>query len=296
MESIGLDVHRHYTVYTRVDEAGRILAQERVANEALPDVIGQIHSPCRAVLEATGNAQLLRADLIPRAYLAPPEVRELRDLLRLRASLVRLRTAAKNKVHALLAKRGLRVPVSDVFGKAGRCWLEEQRLPAVHQQAVRAYLAVIDALNAEISQVTQEVDRQATQREEVAWLTSLPGVGRYTALLILSEIGEIDRFPDGDHLAAYAGLVPMVRASGGRTRLGPVTKRGSAWLRWALVEAAQRAARRPGPFRERYERLGAGRGRGSSSSRWLASWPPAATPCSRSAVRSVAARAARVGR
>ena len=55
MECIGLDVHRHYTYYTRVDEAGRIVAQERVANEALPDVIGKIDPPCRAVLEATGN-------------------------------------------------------------------------------------------------------------------------------------------------------------------------------------------------------------------------------------------------
>ena len=296
MECIGLDVHRHYTYYTRVDEAGRVLAQEKVANEGLPQVMTQIAPPCRAVLEATGNwgyiadllaplveevvlahplqvraiaaakvktdkidatilAQLLRADLIPRAYLAPPAVRELRDLLRLRASLVRCRTALKNKVHAVLAKRGLRVPVTDLFGRAGRTWLEQQVLAPVHRQAVGAYLAVIDALDGQIGAVTREIDRQAEEREEVRWLTTIPGVGRYTALFILSEIGDLGRFPDGDHLAAYAGLVPIVRASGGRSRLGPITKQGSPWLRWLLVETTHRAVRRPGCLRERYQRL-----------------------------------------
>jgi transposase len=296
MESIGLDVHRHYTVYARVDETGRVLARDRVANEELPRIIDQAHAPCRVTLEATGNwgyvadllqpivdelvlahplqvraiaaakvktdkidatilAQLLRSDLIPRAYLAPPEVRDLRDLLRLRASLVRLRTAVKNKVHAILAKRGLRVPVTDLFGRAGRRWLAEQVLSSVHQYAVQAYLAVIDAMDAEIARVSREIDQQAEQRQQTRWLTSIPGVGHYTALFLLSEIGDIHRFPDGDHLAAYAGLVPIVRASGGRARLGPITKQGSPWLRWLLVETVHRAVRRPGCLKERYERL-----------------------------------------
>jgi transposase len=291
-----LDVHRHYTVYTRVDEAGRVLAQDKVANEALPEAIGHLDGPCQVVLEATGNwgyiadlltplvdelvlahplkvraiaaakvktdkidatilAQLLRTDLVPRAYLAPPAIRALRDLLRLRASLVRTRTSLKNRVHALLAKRGLRAPVTDLFGKRGRCWLGEQPLSPVHRQAVEAYLAVIDALEREIARVSQEIDGQAQERDEVAWLTTIPGAGRYTALFILAEIGDIHRFPDGDRLAAYAGLVPAVRASGGRARLGPVTKQGSPWLRWLLVETIHRAVRRPGCLRERYQRL-----------------------------------------
>lgn len=296
MECIGLDVHRHYTYYTRVDETGRVLAQKKVANEALPEAIAPLNPPCRAVLEATGNwgyiadlleplveevvlahplqvraiaaakvktdkidatilAQLLRTDLIPRAYLAPPAVRELRDLLRLRASLVRCRTSLKNKVRAILAKRGLCAPVTSLFGQAGRRWLAEQALPAIYRQAVDAYLVVIDALDGQISLVTQEIDRQADEREDVRWLMTIPAVGRYTALFILSEIGDLHRFPDGDHLAAYAGLVPSVRASGGRARLGPITKQGSPWLRWLLVETVHRAVRRPGCLRERYERL-----------------------------------------
>ena len=178
MECIGLDVHRHHTYYTQVDEAGQVVAQKKVSNEDLAEVIADIAPPCRAVLEATGNwgyiadlleplieelvlahplqvraiaaakvktdkidatilAHLLRTDLIPRAYLAPPTVRELRDLLRLRASLVRTRTALKNKIHAIVAKRGLRVPVTDLFGRAGRSWLAEQALVPVHRQGCR---------------------------------------------------------------------------------------------------------------------------------------------------------------
>jgi len=296
VESIGLDVHRHYTVYARVDETGRLLARDRVANEALPTIISQAHAPCRATLEASGNwpyivdllqpiveelilahplqvraiaaakvktdkidatilAQLLRGDLIPRAYLAPPEVRELRDLLRLRASLVRLSTAAKNKVHAILAKRGLKVPVTDLFGRAGRRWLAEQTLSPVHQRAVHAYLTIIDALGAQIAPVSEEIDRRAEESQEALWLATIPGVGHYTALFILAEIGDVRRFSDGDHLAAYAGLVPIVRASGGRTRLGPITKQGSPWLRWLLIETVHRAVRRPGCLQERYNKL-----------------------------------------
>src|SRR3972149_6150026 len=222
MESIGLDVHRHYTVYARVDETGRVLARDKVAHEALPTIIRQAHAPCRATLEATGNwgyiadllqpggeelvlahplqvraiaaakvktdkidatilAQLLRGDLIPRAYLAPPEVRELRDLLRLRASLVRLRTAGKNKVHAILAKRGLRVPVTDLFGRAGRRWLAGPAASPGPPSAIQSYLAVIEPLDAEIDRVSREVARQAEERQETPRLTSIPRAGRHTA-------------------------------------------------------------------------------------------------------------------
>jgi transposase len=296
VEFIGLDVHRHYSVYTRLDEGGRILGQGKVANEAVAGIVSGLGGPCKVVLEATGNwgyiadelqpvvdeivlahplqvkaiaaakvktdkvdatilAHLLRTDLIPRSYLAPPHVREMRDLLRLRASLVRLRTTVKNKIHAILAKRGLSVPVTDLFGKKGRLWLAQQELSPVQGKAVSAYLALIDLLEERMALVSAEIDRQAEEREEVQLLMTIPGIGRYSALLIISEVGDIRRFPDGDRLAAYAGLVPGVRASGGKARLGPITKQGSAWLRWILVEAVYRAARRPGCLRDRYERL-----------------------------------------
>jgi transposase len=224
-------------------------------------------------VDATLLAQLLRADLLPRAYLAPRSLRELRDLLRLRASLVRLRVTVKNKIHAVLAKEGLQVPVTDLFGRKGRSWLSERSLSPTHRLAVDSYLAAVDGLTEQIETVTSEINRQAEEWPEVSWLCSIPGIGRYSALLILSEIGDIDRFPDGDRLAAYAGLVPTVRASGGHTHLGHIRKQGSAWLRWVLVETVHRSARRPNEIGERYRRLQKKKGSATASvavARWLA--------------------------
>jgi transposase len=208
-------------------------------------------------IDATILAQLLRADLLPRAYIAPAPVRELRELLRLRASLVRLRTAVRNKVHAVLIKRGLQPPLASLFGKRGRFWLAETAaaLPPAYGRAISAYLRVHDALCAEIEAVSEEVRARALASEEACWLDSMPGIGPYRALLILSEIGDIRRFPDAAHLASYAGLVPSVYSSGGRTRHGRLTKQGSPWLRWTMVEAAVSAIRTPGPLKSRYDRL-----------------------------------------
>ena len=316
MEYIGLDVHRHYTVLARVDEAGRVLSHEKVANALVPEAVAGGGNSCRVVLEATANwgyicdlleaqelveevalahplqvkaiahakvktdkvdattlAQLLRVDMIPRSYLAPRQIRELRDLLRLRASLVRLRTGVKNKVHATLAKEGFEVPVTDLFGRGGRRWLAERALSPTHALTVSSYLAVIDQIDAQIKEVTAQIDKEAAQQESVSWLTSIPGIARYSALLILSEVGDVSRFPDGDHLAAYAGLVPVVRSSGGHTHLGSVTKQGSPWLRWVLVETVHRNANKSGAIGERYRKLCRKKGSATASvavARWLA--------------------------
>jgi len=74
-------------------------------------------------------------------------------------------------------------------------------------------------------------------------LTTIPGISYYSALLIISEIGDINRFPTYGYLLSYGGLVPSVHSSGGRTRLGRITKEGSKWLRWILVETGYHAAR-----------------------------------------------------
>jgi transposase len=208
-------------------------------------------------VDATILAQLLRADMLPRAYIAPAVVRELRELLRLRASLVRQRTMVRNKVHAILIKRGLKPPVGSLFGKRGRGWLGEEaaRLPQAYGDAIACYLRVLDALQEEIKGVSAGVEERAQLSEEACWLDTMPGIGPYTALLILAEVGDIKRFPDAAHLASYAGLVPSVHSSGGRTRYGSLTKQGSPWLRWAMVEAAHSAIRVRGPLRERYERM-----------------------------------------
>jgi len=215
------------------------------------------HRRSQDQVDAKVLADLLRVDYLPRAYIAPVAVRELRELLRLRASLVRQRTSIRNKVHAILIKRGEKPPMKSVFGKKGKAWLAETavRLPAAYGGGIRRYLRVLEALETEIKAVGCEIDEQAAASEEVGLLSTLPGVKAYRALLILAEIGEIGRFRDAAHLFSYAGLVPSVHSSGGHTRTGPLTKQGSPWLRWVMIQAAHSAIRTPGPLKNRYDRL-----------------------------------------
>ncbi len=200
-------------------------------------------------------AHLLRADLVPRAYIPPRAVRDLRELLRYRAGLVRVQTAVKNRVHGILLKHGYQCPVSDAFGRTGRAWLTTLSLRSVYRRALEGWLQVLDTVRAQIQEVSRTIDQLARHTETAQRLCALPGVGPYTALLVLAEIGDVRRFPSPKHLASYGGLAPVVRASGGRVYTGHISKQGSMWLRWAVIEAAQQAVRLPGPYRDRYRRL-----------------------------------------
>lgn len=206
-------------------------------------------------VDATILAHLLRTDLLPTAYIPPREVRDSRELLRYRAALVRIRTAVKNRVHALLVKNRLLPRCSDVFGRQGRAWLTTLELRPVYGHALQGFLTVLDVLEEQIRQATTRINAQAKASAEAQLLTTLPGIGHYSALLLLSEIGDVRRFPDARHLVSYAGLTPSVCASGGSVRYGCITKQGSTWLRWILTEAAQVAARKEGKLREFYRRI-----------------------------------------
>jgi len=212
-------------------------------------------------IDSTVLAQLLRMDFLPTAYVPEKKVRDLRDLLRHRASLVRVRTAAKNRAHAILAGYGIRFPGSDLFGKAGRVFLSELRLRPFHQLALEDNLRLIDMLDERLKQVTQQINVLARGDQRVTWLTSMPGIGYYSALLILAEIGDITRFPTDKQLCSYAGLVPSVHESGDHTRYGHITKEGSSWLRWIMLEAAQQAARKPGQLSRFHARVARKHGR-----------------------------------
>jgi transposase len=95
----------------------------------------------------------------------------------------------------------------------------------------------------------------------VRQLCALPGIGHYTALLILAEIGEIERLPDPKHLVSYAGLAPTVHGTGGRVYTGHISKQGSRWLRWILIEAAIHASGQPGRYQQLFERIAQRKGR-----------------------------------
>jgi transposase len=206
-------------------------------------------------IDANTLAQLLRADLIPQSYIAPPEIRDLRELLRYRASLVRIRTMIKNKVHAILIKGGINSTYSDIFGKRGREWLATVGMRPAYRLAIDGYLKLIDFLNEQIKPVTHEIDLKAKADPRAILLETIPGIGHYSAMLILGEVGDFSRFPTARHLVSYAGLNPAVHSSGGITRYGRITKQGSRWLRWIMVEVASIAYRHSHRLRSLHMRV-----------------------------------------
>jgi transposase len=195
-------------------------------------------------VDAAILAQLLRADLLPEAWIAPPQVRQLRALLRHRTGLVRLGTQQRNRIHAVAADHGYDRSASYWTGP-GRGWLAELDLPAASRELVTDCLAVIDGLGPVIERIDGELHQHAKADPRVKVLRTLPGVGEFTALVMLAEIGDITRFASARKLASWAGLTPTVRGSDLTVRHGHISKQGSAWLRWVMNQAAQTAKRSP---------------------------------------------------
>jgi transposase len=211
-------------------------------------------------VDARTLAHLLRADLLPEAWIAPREVRDLRALLRHRVSLVRLSTTLKNRIHSVLADRGIRREVDDLWTKPSRQWLASLELPHLQQAIVNDCLSLIDALAEPIARVDKEIRVLAKPDARVEALHRLPGIGRLTAMTLVAEIGDISRFPTARKLCAWAGLTPTVRNSDRTVRHGHITKQGSKWVRFVLGEAAHVAKRQP-PFTHTYARIAQRRGK-----------------------------------
>ncbi|MGZ4269001.1 MAG: IS110 family RNA-guided transposase [Solirubrobacteraceae bacterium] len=212
-------------------------------------------------VDARTLAQLLRADLLPEAYIAPRELRDLRDLLRHRVALTRMRSALKNRVSAVLAKNGIERPYSDLFGPGGLRFLAELELREGPRRRLDSTLALIGDFTREIDATSREIDARASDDPYVPVLCQIRGVGRYIAMLVIAEVGDITRFATARRLCSWAGLTPTVRSSDGKARLGHISGQGSPPLRWALVEAAQHAASGGGPLRDSYERVAKRRGK-----------------------------------
>jgi len=200
-------------------------------------------------------AHLLRCDLLPESWKADRKTQARRQQVRLRTTLVRQRTRLKNQVHALLHQQGLRSPVTDLFGKRGRLWLGQAKLPEQARESVQACLRMIDHYGEEIQKQNLQLSEKAKQDERVPWLLTIPGIGECSAMMLLAEIGDLGRFGSKEALCSYAGLVPRVRESAGKAARGGITRQGSSGLRWIMVEAAQVATRCSPAVKRYYERL-----------------------------------------
>ena len=190
--------------------------------------------------DAADLADLLRMNRLPEAYVAPPVVRELRESVRHRAKLVALRSGLKAGVHAVLAKQGVLIGVSDLFGVGGRQLLDAAGLGGPYRARVDAQLRLIDAFDFEIDIVSKQLRARLCHDPGYAEIQRIPGVGPVLAAVFVAEIGEAGRFRDAAHLASWAGLTPRHRESDAKVHRGPITKQGSGLVRWAAVEAVQK--------------------------------------------------------
>lgn len=218
-------------------------------------------------IDANVLCDLLRADLLPEAYFASPEIRFWKEMVRFRASLIHLRTQIKNKIHSILFKHALRHPFSNLFGKAGRRWLESLEMEEHFQSNLKHYLSLIDVLTILIKEADKKIEKTVSNHPQAKLLTTIPAISYVSGLTIMAEIGDIDRFPSAKKLQGYAGLVPSTYASGGKVAHGRITKQGSRWLRWTMTEIAQRqliCKRIPG-FGWYYQRIKQRKGSGAAA-------------------------------
>jgi len=203
-------------------------------------------------VDARVLAELCRRDLVPALWVPSLSDRELRERLNRRAHLIRLRTAAKNRVFGALSQWGLRIPLRLLRSGDAMAMLEQRGLPPVWRRSVAEALAVVDILDARIAPLEAELRPLARADPRVQLLVTIPGVGEHLALMMAAEIGDVARFPTPRNLIGFAGLAPRVAQSGQSSRTGPLSKAGSRALRWAAIEAAQCAWRPTNPWNRLY--------------------------------------------
>jgi len=206
-------------------------------------------------VDARVLAQLLRADFLPEAYLAPREVRDLRMQLRHRQGMIKDRTMLKNRVHALLIRHNIQLEQSDIFGTSGKALLRQMDLPLPARQVLDDPLDLIEHYDAKIGQTDRRLRAHLEPDPRRKWVTSMPGIGEVTATFLLAEIGDIERFREAKKFVSYAGLCPSTRQSADSVRHGGIRGAGRRLLKWALVEAAHTAVKKDSYFATIFHRI-----------------------------------------
>lgn len=203
-------------------------------------------------VDARVLAELCRRDLVPEVWVASVEDRALRELLRRRVYLVKLRTSARNRIFGLLTQWGLRVSIKKLREPDGIELLAARGVPEAWRASIVELLGTIDDLDRRIAPIEGELRPKAGTDPRARLLATIPGVGPLISLTIAAEIGEVARFASAGKLVGYAGLAPRINQSGDRSRTGALSKAGSRTLRWAAVEAANGAWRASNPWHSHY--------------------------------------------
>jgi transposase len=164
-------------------------------------------------LDAKGLAILLRNGTLPEVWIPPSELRDQRELLRLRIFLVHLKTRVKNRIHGALARHNVQIPGADLFGVEARLQLVARltELPVHSREAIEQELTALDLLEMQIASAEERLRKIMKVSVEADLLKTLPCVGQILSMVLMLEIGKVERFPTAAHLASYAGLVPRAQ-------------------------------------------------------------------------------------
>lgn len=210
-------------------------------------------------VDAATLADLLRSNFIAESYIPPKSVRKLRELTRERRTLVQQTTQIKNRIHAILIRRGITLP-SITLCKSTRLWLREQ---SSEHDALRLYLDLLEFMEGKESGVEQQMRAAAEQSSEAQLLMTIPGIATIRAIDLVAEIGEISRFPSASKLCSYAGLVPSVHQSGSTLHFGRLIQQSSKTLKYTLVETSWNLVRtkESNPLKEFYKKLSTKKGK-----------------------------------
>jgi transposase len=234
LESVG----NWYWMIEEMEKAGHrpILVNPRKAKL----LMGQINKTDK--LDAKGLAMLNLNGSLPAIWIPPAELRDQRELSRMRMAFTQVRTQLKNRIQAILAKYAISLDdeVSDIFGKKGRLLLKEalQQLPPETQRSVKEQLDLLDQVIQQLAGIEQHIHEVVAETPEMQLLKTLPGVGDILAIVMALEIGSVERFFNANKLASYSGTVPRVSSSGGKTYYGRVRPDVNRYLKWAFIEAA----------------------------------------------------------
>ena len=202
-------------------------------------------------------AELLRADYLPMVWVPDDYTIRLRGLTSYRTALIRQRTAVKNRIHAILHRNLVQKPeVSDLFGKKGKAFLQQVKLPADERFQMDQEFLLLNVLDAQITDADKRIAQTTVDTPQMRLLLTIPGFSLQVAAGVLAAIGTINRFGEPDKLVSYLGLDPLGKRSADQP-FGPtrISKRGRSHARWLLIEAAHATVRSPGPLQAFYLRL-----------------------------------------
>lgn len=206
-------------------------------------------------LDAQLLANLLRINQVPLSYIPPDEYQMLREITRHRARMVRNLSSVKISLRALLARHNMRALYKYPFGPRGLYWFSKQEFGLVDNGARDELLGRFDHYSKEIHTVEARLKELQPNYPQTEVLTELHGFGLYSAMVIIAELGDVERFRRAKQVAAYAGLTSRVHQSGEHCYRGHISKQGSPWLRWILVEAAMKLVHKDIALANFYQRI-----------------------------------------